>query len=243
MEYFCCTILRILILWEIWKERCSRKYEEGYQWKITEIIIKIRCWIIRLCECYLPTRRSGLLFKQSALVCGLQIKDPPLKAPIIVFWKRPNADFVALNIDGASQEGIAAGGGLIRNHLGQHIVNFFSIYGEGTNNMAETRELYDGLQLCEDLCIDKVEIQTDSLLVVKWFMQTIEIPWSLQNWWKKIRLKARFMNIQIFHVYREGNKVADFLSKKGLQLRCDGASNYRTDMIINPLVLFNKKLE
>ncbi|KAF5204671.1 hypothetical protein FRX31_005740 [Thalictrum thalictroides] len=180
------------------------------------------------------------MFKQSALVCGIPIKDPPLKAPIIVFWKRPNADSVALNIDGASQEGFAAGGSLIRNHLGQHIVNFFSFYGEGTNNMAETRALYDGLQLCEDLCIDEVEIQTDSLLVVQWFMQIIEIPWSLKNWWKKIRLKKRLMNIKIFHVYREGNKVADFLSKKGLQLRCDGASNYRTDRHFKQLLVADR---
>ncbi|KAF5205971.1 Ribonuclease h domain, partial [Thalictrum thalictroides] len=33
MEYLCCTITPLLILWEVWKERCARKYEENYQWQ------------------------------------------------------------------------------------------------------------------------------------------------------------------------------------------------------------------
>ncbi|KAF5191388.1 Ribonuclease h domain [Thalictrum thalictroides] len=109
-----------------------------------------------------------------------------------------------------------------------------------TNNMAETRALYDGLQLCEELCIDKVEIQTDSLLVVKWFMQTIEIPWSLKHWWTKIRHKSRFISIQIMHVYREGNSAADYLSKKGIHLQCDGAVNHRTDTKLKQMLLADR---
>ncbi|KAF5176952.1 Ribonuclease h domain [Thalictrum thalictroides] len=109
----------------------------------------------------------------------------------------------------------AAGGGILRNANGQHIANFFSFYGEGTNNVAETRALLDGLDMCQDLCIDKIQIRTDSTLVVKWFLNLIEVPWHLRTWWRKIQIQARFLDIKMVHVYREGNSLADYLSKQG----------------------------
>ncbi|KAF5188016.1 hypothetical protein FRX31_022396 [Thalictrum thalictroides] len=227
MEYMCHTLTPMVCLWEIWKERCSRTYEDGFQRKGPAIIFKIRFWLIRLCECYTPSRRSRDKFSQVASLLGLPTKNPRIKMPSIVYWTRPPDPFVALNVDGSAQNGQAAGGGIIRTNKGQHITNFFKYYGIGTNNMAETRALLDGLTICIELGLGKVQIQTDSKLVVQWFGSRAIIPWSLSKWWKEIREKAAMMEVMIAHVYREGNNVADFLSKWGMKHKSGGALHHR----------------
>ncbi|KAF5207701.1 hypothetical protein FRX31_002711 [Thalictrum thalictroides] len=157
--------------------------------------------------------------------------------PSIVYWTRPPGLFVALNVDGSAQNGQAAGGGIIRNNKGQHIINFFNYYGTGTNNMAETRALLDGLALCMELGLDKIQIQTDSKLVVQWFGSRASIPWSLSKWWKEIRERAAMMNILIVHVYREGNKVADFLSKWGMKYKSGGALHHKNCRAFKQLIV------
>ncbi|KAF5192308.1 hypothetical protein FRX31_018104 [Thalictrum thalictroides] len=42
LEYMCFTVTPLLIIWEIWKERNARKYEERHRWQSSAIIIKIR---------------------------------------------------------------------------------------------------------------------------------------------------------------------------------------------------------
>ncbi|KAF5202520.1 hypothetical protein FRX31_007894, partial [Thalictrum thalictroides] len=59
MEQFICTLTPLMILWEVWRERCSRKYEEKHQWQSCSIIFKIRFWIIRLCDRFTPRRKSS----------------------------------------------------------------------------------------------------------------------------------------------------------------------------------------
>ncbi|KAF5183705.1 Ribonuclease h domain [Thalictrum thalictroides] len=237
MEHLICTLTPLMILWEVWRERCSRKYEEKYQWQTCSIIYKIRFWIIRICDRFTPTRRSSEGFLKNIGSMGIKSKDPPIQSPKIVYWQSPTGSFVALNVDGASQNGVAAGGGVIRNSHGVHIANFFSYYEEGTNNLAETRALLDGLVLCEELGIDLVLIQTDSMLVVKWFLKLTEIPWHLRLWWRKIRDLTGSMNVQIIHIYREGNYAADYLSKKGINLASNGAVNHNRDKIFKQLLV------
>ncbi|KAF5196095.1 hypothetical protein FRX31_014317 [Thalictrum thalictroides] len=103
--------------------------------------------------------------------------------------------------------------------------------------MAETRALLDGLTICLELGLDKVQIQTDSKLVVQWFGSRAIIPWSLGKWWKEIREKAAMMNVLIVHVYREGNNVADFLSKWGMKYKSGGALHHRNCRALKQFII------
>ncbi|KAF5191103.1 hypothetical protein FRX31_019309 [Thalictrum thalictroides] len=114
-----------MILWEVWRERCSRKYEEKHQWQACPIIFRIGFWIIRMCDRFSPTRRSSAEFLKTIGAMGIKHKDPPIQPPKIIYWQSPPGNFVALNVDGACQDGLAAGGGVIRNSYGLHIANFF----------------------------------------------------------------------------------------------------------------------
>lgn len=87
--------------------------------------------------------------------------------------------------------------------------------GEASNNLAEMHALFTGLLLCYQLDIRKIYIETDSQLLVNWLMRAFKPPWRLLDLWNKIVSLVAVMEIQISHIYREGNAVADSLAKQG----------------------------
>ncbi|KAF5182279.1 hypothetical protein FRX31_028134 [Thalictrum thalictroides] len=132
LQGLCVTLTPMLILWEVWKERCARKFEYGHRWNhcfYQVIIARVRYWLIRLSHVFHPKCSSSHDFEGIAGQLGIHYANPPSKAPTIVYWTRPPEGYVALNKDGASKDGLAAGGGVIRNQDGVHITNYFSFYG------------------------------------------------------------------------------------------------------------------
>ncbi|KAF5176893.1 hypothetical protein FRX31_033521, partial [Thalictrum thalictroides] len=108
-----------MVLWEIWKERSARRFEDDYRPNTSQdIIIKIRFWILRLGEVIYISHRSSDNFCQVAKALGLRFKNPPLDRPLLVYWTRPPKGFLALNTDGASSDNIASGGGVVRDGNG-----------------------------------------------------------------------------------------------------------------------------
>ncbi|KAF5200925.1 hypothetical protein FRX31_009489 [Thalictrum thalictroides] len=232
MENIICTITPMLIMWEIWKERNSRLYDDSYTWSPNSsaiIIGKVRFWIIIFNKAYSAKVRSSLKFEQTIKGFGILLKNPPLKPPIIVYWTRPPEGFVALNTDGAANNEEAAGGGIIRDLEGNHLSNFFSYYGKGSNNYAESRAILDGIALCVKQGFNKVLLQTDSKLALQWSKQEISIPWNLRAWWRHYRHLTEQMTILYMHTFKEANSVADHLAKKGMDYKCMGACNRWVD--------------
>ncbi|OVA10644.1 Glycoside hydrolase [Macleaya cordata] len=113
----------------------------------------------------------------------------------------------------------AAGEGVIRDDQGILLVAFHSFYGSGSNNLAETRALLDGLLLCQQLGITNIIVKVDSNLVAGWYNQECSIPWHLSFWWQRIREATENLNINLKHVYRELNSSADCMASLGLSSR------------------------
>ncbi|OVA04095.1 hypothetical protein BVC80_4581g1 [Macleaya cordata] len=113
----------------------------------------------------------------------------------------------------------ATGGGVIRDDWGILLAAFHSFYGSGSNNVAETRALLDGLLLCQQLGITNFIVKVDSKLVAGWYNQKCSIPWHLSLWWQRIREATVNLNINLKHVYRELNSSADFMASLGLSSR------------------------
>ena len=74
-----------------------------------------------------------------------------------------------LNTDGSSlgNPGLAGGGSVIRNHLGEWVGGFSQAIGFTTSVQVELRALKDSLLLAIDLGILNLEIEIDSLMVVE----------------------------------------------------------------------------
>ncbi|KAF5203197.1 hypothetical protein FRX31_007220 [Thalictrum thalictroides] len=183
----------------------------------------------RLSKFFIPSTRSSDSFSQVALSLGILPNDPPVKPPILVYWTRPPDNWVALNTDGAACNNHAAGGGIVRYRRGVHLANFFTYYGNGTNNEAESRAILEGISLCKSLGYCNILILTDSNLCFKWFSKVFKIPWPLRVWWKKIWDIAASCQVTIEHTYREGNYAADHLASLGIKHRGDGAANCQVD--------------
>ncbi|KAF5202660.1 hypothetical protein FRX31_007753 [Thalictrum thalictroides] len=156
----------------------------------------------RLCNAYKPKVRSRLGFNSIALQLGITYINLPPSSPVIVYWSRPPTGYVVLNSDGSSIDGEAAGGGVIRNSEGGLINNYFSFYGRGSNNLAESCALLDGLQLCISLGFNSIEVQSDSLLVINWLKKKIGVPWNLKHIWLTIHQISSPIDMICKHVYR-----------------------------------------
>lgn len=96
----------------------------------------------------------------------------------LVYWRKPTEGFIALNTHGALQSGIAAGGGVLRNHFGDHISNFYNNYGKVSIHFAQSKAILDGLTICKELGYNKIQIQTDSAEAALWFHRhlTVTVP-------------------------------------------------------------------
>ncbi|KAF5197613.1 Ribonuclease h domain [Thalictrum thalictroides] len=232
LERFIYTLIPVSILWELWRERCRRRFEDNYTVKISQgehIIFRVRYWALRLSKFFIPSTRSSDSFSQVAMSLGILHNDPPVKPPILVYWTRPPDNWVALNTDGAACNNHAAGGGIVRDRHGVHLAIFFTYYGNGTNNEAESMAILEGISLCKSLGYCNILILTDSNLCFKWFYKVFKIPWPLRVWWKKIWDFATSCQVTIEHTYREGNYAADHLASLGIKHRGDGAANCQVD--------------
>ncbi|CAI0435262.1 unnamed protein product [Linum tenue] len=137
----------------------------------------------------------------------------------MISWQRPPTDWFCLNTDGsvAGAQGSTAGG-VIRDEAGRFVRAFSANLGAGSITYAELAGIAFGLRLAWDEGCRKVKVQTDSATAAQLihdatpghihFVQVATIR----------ELLAREWEVQIDHVFREGNVVADYLASVGYSL-------------------------
>uniref|UniRef100_A0A2N9I4P7 RNase H type-1 domain-containing protein n=1 Tax=Fagus sylvatica TaxID=28930 RepID=A0A2N9I4P7_FAGSY len=135
-----------------------------------------------------------------------------------VKWATPPLGWFKLNTDGSSlgNPGLAGGGGVIRNHLGDWVGGYSRAIGHTTSVQAELRALKDGLILAIDIGILNLEIEMDSLVAVE-LLKSITSPNAfLSSIVIDCRyLMERFEHFSLKHIFREANGCADLLAKAG----------------------------
>ena len=139
-------------------------------------------------------------------------------------WVSPPLGWFKLNTDGSSlgNPGLAGGGGIIRNHVGDWVGGFSRAIGVITSIQAELRALKDGLKLAIDLGILNVEIKMDSLVAVE-LVKSITTPNAfLSTIVADCRfLIERFELCSLKHIFRETNDCANLLAKAGCDQTLD----------------------
>ena len=118
--------------------------------------------------------------------------------------------------------GHAGGGGIIRNEEGKLIKGYARAIGTTTSVTAELWALRDGIQLCLELNLPAVIIELDAVLVINLLRSTKHNPNGNNNLVVDCKeCMARIPRVHIQHCYREANKCADALARRGALSPCN----------------------
>ncbi|GER39319.1 40S ribosomal protein S24 [Striga asiatica] len=143
---------------------------------------------------------------------------PPVRSPRprAVVWLRPDSPWVKLNTDGSSDRhsGTAGGGGLIWDHSGALIAAFHTSLQAFSSYDAEIQALQIGLQIAADLS-SHIWIELYAAAVVTLLASGHQGSWQIQHPLMRIRDLLRSVHYRITHIFREGNKPADYLASLG----------------------------
>lgn len=121
------------------------------------------------------------------------------------------------------------GGGCLRNSCGVLLFGFSYYYGIGTNLIAETRALLDGLRMAVKSRLPWIMIYTDSKILADLIHSNAHPPWKISRWWLEITKILSITKWQVQHIHREGNTVADFLASNACYTRSNiDYSNWRS---------------
>lgn len=137
-----------------------------------------------------------------------------------VRWCRPPMEYYALNTDGAAKgsPGMAGGGAIIRDHRGGSASALAMSFGVCSSFNAEVMALCKGLELAQELQISKLQVQLDNIACVQ-ILQSgdsgrNECTYILRQCIQLIQHEG--WEIQVKHVYHEGNRAADWLANLGV---------------------------
>ncbi len=97
--------------------------------------------------------------------------------------------------------------------------------GETTNNVAEYRALVMGLERAAASGVEEIEVRMDSELVVRQLTGTYKVrhPGLKPLYNQALALLQRFKKVNIIHVGRELNRLADSLANRAIDTRRGGA--------------------
>lgn len=129
-----------------------------------------------------------------------------------------------LNTDGSSigNPSKSGGGGIIRNHLGDWIGGFARSIGTTSSIIAELWALRDSLNLCIQLQISHLHIEIDASFVVDMLNCDNRSSKYLSPLIDDCRvLLGKIPHHKIQHCFREANRCADNLAKKGADMEQD----------------------
>ncbi|TXG69366.1 hypothetical protein EZV62_004301 [Acer yangbiense] len=209
-------LLTCLITWCLWNRRCKARMEGVYQ-GADQIWRSVRYWVRSLAEDKVSSwdlNSTDFFIMKELQIQHHRVFARPGK---FISWTKPPAGWIKLNCDGRCRgnPGNSRGGGVIRDCHGMAIAAFSSFFGNGTNNSAELTAIMEGIRLCKRLLHFNVIIESDSRIVVDWLRKGRCSLWYLWDFWEDLVAELVGVNFMVFHQYREGNSVADFLAKEG----------------------------
>ncbi|XP_077231933.1 uncharacterized protein LOC143868422 [Tasmannia lanceolata] len=140
---------------------------------------------------------------------------PRICPPQAFSWIKPLQGCFKTNSNASLDKEGGGIGGVIRDNNG-FLVSMFSANVEVEDILAlEIHAVLEGLQLAAFLGIDKIWMEVDSKSAADVINGISKIPWRCFHRIQEIhQLLSLFLQWRISHIWREGNSVADFLSKR-----------------------------
>ncbi|XP_057844863.2 uncharacterized protein LOC131054375 [Cryptomeria japonica] len=139
-------------------------------------------------------------------------------------WSTPKLHWFKLDFDGSAQSNCQAGGGVIRDHLGNTVAAYADNLRNNTVTQAEGMALLWGLKMANSIEIKYLEIEGDSQIIVDYVKGNTSAVWRVEPILRDIRcLMVKMEDFSIRHIFKEGNRAVDSMAAdRRLQngLRC-----------------------
>ncbi|KAI9181501.1 hypothetical protein LWI28_015585 [Acer negundo] len=155
---------------------------------------------------------------------GLQGR--PSKAPVIksVIWSPSAPSWIKVNTDGATIGSLGFGGcgGIFRN-CRAFVKGCFAIpLGQVFAFEAELLTASLAINFAWKYGWHRLWLESDSSYVVQLLSSRSEmVPWRVHQAWQRCIFQISQIDFQVSHIFKEGNQVADTLSKHALELLGD----------------------
>ncbi|MCO5548825.1 hypothetical protein L7F22_002287 [Adiantum nelumboides] len=204
--------------------------ENLFPWVSSQMTLSTRIskWIMELQEFQYSFKVEDSVRAQLAGILTYRVHERDIKVPEVKTLPLPPPKSLpnafTLFFDGAFRNATGkAGGGLVLHDSNGEVVmkKHVKLPDSTSNNEAEYDILLHGLQVCVSQKIRRLMVKGDALLIVK---QILGI-WACKN--ERLREKVQtirrlfnqFEEVQLYHIPRKQNEVADLLAQKAVA--CD----------------------
>lgn len=222
------AILGNVIPWCIWNMRNQVKFGKGRR-NLNEIFKCVYNLLNNVCNLVNFKRPCSYLKQLMLSSIHINIIKPVIQRGSWHHWRPPNHGLLKLNTDGSLKDNSCAGGGVVRDSNGDLLLAYTVNVGIGDCNYAEAHSLYFGLKLCLDHNLFIHEIELDSKLLIDCLNLKVEIPWNLIYLVRQCHDLCN-QEVSFLHSVREGNMLADCLSKHGHHLSNPGVFRHPADL-------------
>ncbi|XP_016579215.1 uncharacterized protein LOC107876913 [Capsicum annuum] len=114
--------------------------------------------------------------------------------------------------DTVGNPGIGAYGFCLRNEEGDLLYGQGENIGHTTNIIVEMRAIHEEVRYYWEHNIRKLEVESDSLLLVKVINNVWKVSWEMVELLEDIQGLKEKIEIQVKHNFREGNLLGDFIA-------------------------------
>ena len=163
------VLLPYFILWQIWKA-LNAFWFHSQSFSTDAVIFQVDS-DLRLASSafgFKPPQLRGVL--GSRIAESLRVTAPRRRSIRLVAWMRPTSGVAKLTVDGCSRGnlGMAASGGILRDHRGVVLTAFGSFLVYKPILYAELMVVCEGLELAIQLGYSVLEVESDSAIVMSW---------------------------------------------------------------------------
>ncbi|XP_057784939.1 uncharacterized protein LOC131002461 [Salvia miltiorrhiza] len=145
---------------------------------------------------------------------GVQSRIAPPPEMVNVYWWPPFGDWMKVNTDGSAlgAPSLISAGGVFRDSWGQIRGCFHEKGGQGFAFEAELLAVITAISIAHEQGWLKLWIEVDSSYVVNLLDRKSEdVPWRFVAHWKRTLQLLSTFQLQVTHIFREGNVVADIM--------------------------------
>ncbi|XP_057779480.1 uncharacterized protein LOC130998061 [Salvia miltiorrhiza] len=205
----------VSLLWSLWSHR-NNVIHKNLAPSRHLILKQVRVFLCEAANNFvlgtMANSVSDLLILKNISIAG-QPRKP--FSYIYVAWHLPPPSWIKINTDGSVREGRIHAGGVFRNAFNDVLGCYHFSGGQGVAFEAELLAIIIAIESVHRAKWDRVWFESDSSYVVQ-LLQSLSqtVPWRFKPRWQLALSKLHTFTWRISHIFREGNRSADFLASQ-----------------------------